>query len=171
MASSDSQGFGNVYFIVILFILLLQLRTRRVKLFGLVVMPVLMLLLTLPLVAMELNSGLVGLALLGVGLLIGVGIGIAIGSMMEVKVDEKDGTMLLKGSILAVLVWAVIIGVKIYGKGLLGSFGLLDWNMLTSIFLMLSVGTMIARRAFVYWRYLQMKKVISEKDILVPKKV
>jgi hypothetical protein len=73
-----------------------------------------------------------------------------------VKIDEKDGSMVLKGSLLAVLLWAAIIGLKIYGKDLLGGIGLIDAGLITSTFLMLTVGMMISRRAFVYWRYLQM---------------
>jgi hypothetical protein len=155
---SNAQGFGDVFFIVVLVILLLQLRTRRVKLFGLVVMPFVMLLLTLSLVAVEMPSSLMGIALIGLGFIVGIGVGLAIGSMMEVKVDEKDGAMVLKGSILAVLVWAVIIGLKIYGKGLIAGIGIIDVNLLTTVFLVLTVGTMIGRRGMVYWRYLEMKK-------------
>lgn len=129
-------------------------------------MPLIMLLLTLPLIAVDLPSSPVGIALLGVGLIIGVGIGIGIGSMMEVKVDEKEGTMVLKGSILAVLMWAVILGLKIYGKGFQGSTGLIDLNLLTSVFLMITVGMMIARRGYVYWRYMQMKKTMTNTPVI-----
>lgn len=160
------QGADNIFFIVVLLILLLQLRTRRVKVLGLVVMPVLMLLLTIPMVALEASSGILGIGLLALGFVVGIGLGAIIGMMMEVKVDEKDGTMLLKGSILAVLVWAVVIGLKIYGKDILGSFGLIDLGLLTSVFLMITVGTMISRRAVTYWRYLQMKKGLANAPII-----
>ena len=155
----NSQAFDSVFFLIVLIILLLQLRTRRVRLFGLVIMPLIMLFLTLSFVAVDMPTDPAGIALLAVGFMIGIGIGLVIGSLMEVKVDEKDGSMVLKGSILAVLVWAVIIGLKIYGKDWLGSSGLIDWNLLASIFLMVTVGTMMARRGFVYWRYWQMKKI------------
>ena len=159
-------GFDNVFFVIVLAILLLQLRTRRVRFIGLVVMPVLMLLLTLPLVSMELFSGPLGMALIALGFIIGIGIGVVVGSMMEVKVDPKDGSMLLKGSILAVLVWAAVIGLKIYGKDLLGSTGIVDLGLLTSVFLMMTVGMMIARRAVTYWRYLQMKKGLANAPVI-----
>ena len=155
---SNSQGFESVYFLVVIIILLLQLRTRRVGLFGLVLMPLAMLLFTLPLVAMGLPLDLPGIILVALGFIVGVGIGLAVGSMMQVKVDEKDGSMVLKGSILAVLLWAAIIGLKIYGKDLLGSIGIIDMGLLTSMFLMMAVGSMISRRGFLYWRYWQMKK-------------
>lgn len=154
----NSLGFESVFFLVVVIILLLQLRTRRVKFFGLVIMPLLMLLITLPLVATGLSSGLLGILLIGLGLIIGVGIGLIVGSMMEVKVDEKDGSMVLKGSILAVLLWAAIIGLRIFGKDLLGGIGIIDMGLLTSMFLTMAVSSIIARRGFLYWRYLQMKK-------------
>jgi hypothetical protein len=154
----NSQDISGVFFLVVILVLLLQLRTRRIRPPVLVIMPVLMLLLTVPFVVSELFTGPLGIALLTLGFIVGAGIGVAIGSMMEIKIDEKDGRILLKGSLLAVALWAAIIGLKIYGKSLLGSIGLVDINMLTSVFLMVTIGSMIARRAFVYWRYLQMKK-------------
>jgi membrane protein CcdC involved in cytochrome C biogenesis len=157
----DNQNIGSIVFLVVILVLLLQLRTRRVRLLGLVLMPIFMLLLTIPFIIVELFSGPLGVVLLVVGFTVGAGIGVAIGSMMEVKIDEKDGSMVLKGSLLAVLLWAAIIGLKIYGKDLLGGIGLIDAGLITSTFLMLTVGMMISRRAFVYWRYLQMKKSIA----------
>lgn len=155
---SNSPGFESVFFLVVIIILLLQLRTRRVRLFGLVIMPLFMLLFTLPLVAIGLSPGLLGIIFIGLGFIIGAGIGLAVGSMMEVKVNEKDGSMVLKGSMLAVLLWAAIIGLKIYGKDLLNGIGIIDMGLVTSMFLMMAVGSMITRRGFLYWRYLQMKK-------------
>ncbi len=156
--TSGAQSFNDVYLVIVFLILLLQLRERRVRMWTLVVMPCIMLVFTIPLVNMDLNSGLPGMVLLAVGLVIGCGIGVLIGSMMQVKIDEKDGTMILKGSLLAVALWGAIIVIKLYGKGLIGDTGVIDINLLTSVFLMVTLGTMIGRRAFVYWRYLQLKK-------------
>lgn len=157
----NGQDFSIIFFFVVLLILLLQLRTRRVRLLGLVVMPIFMLLLTIPFILVELFSGPLAIALLALGFIVGAGIGVAIGSMMEVKINEKDGSMLLKGSLLAVLLWAAVIGLKIFGKDILGSIGLIDMGLVTSTFLVLTVGSMISRRAMVYWRYLQMKKSLE----------
>ena len=65
----------------------------------------------------ELSSGIVNLLLIAVGLAIGLALGLIIASRMEVKIDEQ-GRMILKGSTVAVLIWAVIIVLKIYGKEL-----------------------------------------------------
>ncbi len=156
----NSLEFGSIYFLVVIIILLLQLRRRRVKFFGLVIMPLFMLLFTLPLIMIDFSVSLLGVILLALGFIIGAGIGIAVGSMMEVQVDEKDGTMVLKGSILAVALWAGIIGLKIFGKGLINSIGVVDMGLVTSMFLMMAVASMITRRGYVYWRYMQMKKSI-----------
>jgi hypothetical protein len=161
-SAPSSWEFGAAYFVFIIAILLLQLRTRRrrASLIGLVLMPLIMLFVTLPLVTAELYSGILGPVLLAVGLIVGAGIGVAIGSMMDVKIDEKDGRMLLKGSLLAVVVWAVVIGIKIFGKDLLRGTGLVDMGLVTSALLMLTIGMMFGRRAMVYWRYWQMKKAM-----------
>lgn len=155
---SNSLAFESVYFLVVIIILLLQLRRRRVRFFGLVIMPLFMLLFTLPMILPDVSTNLPGIVLIALGLIIGAGIGIAIGSMMNVEVDEKDGSMVLKGSILAVLLWAAIIGLKIFGKDFINSIGVIDMSLVTSMFLMMAVASMITRRGYVYWRYLQMKK-------------
>jgi hypothetical protein len=152
---SGSQGFNEVFLVIVFLILLLQLRERRVRLWTLVVMPCFMLIVTIPMVSAELSSGLLNIVFLAVGFVIGGALGAFIGSMMKVKINEKDGTMVLKGSLLAVAIWGAIIVIKLYGKGLIGVTGVIDINLLTSVFLMLTLGTMIGRRAFVYWRYIQ----------------
>ena len=81
---------------------------------------------------------------------------------MEVKIDE-DGTMLLKGSHIAIIIWITIIAIKIYGKNVLGSIGF-EINLLTSIFLMITLGAMISRYSIIYWKYAQFKKEIAVKS-------
>ncbi len=164
--SGSSQNFDSIYLIVIFLVLLLQLRRRRIKMWTLLIMPVFMLLFTIPLVEMEL-TGLWNVVFLAAGFIVGGGIGVLIGWMMEVNIDEKDGTMVLKGSLLAVAAWGAIIIIKLYGKDLIGSTGAIDIGLLTSVFLMVTLGSMIVRRAFVYWRYLQLKKpaIAADKSV------
>jgi membrane protein CcdC involved in cytochrome C biogenesis len=125
------------------------------------IMPLFMLMVTSAVVYTELSSGPLNLLPIAAGFAIGIGFGIVIGSRMEVKVDER-GRMLLKGSTVAVLIWVAIIALKIYGKSLLGSFGLIDLGILTSIFLAMTLGTMIARRAYVYWQYRLKKQALMQ---------
>ena len=140
------------YLVVIALILLLQLRERRVRWWSLMIMPAFMLMITGAVVFSELSSGIVNLLLIASGLAIGLVLGLVIASRMEVKIDEQ-GRMLLKGSTVAVLIWAVIIILKIYGKDLIAGFGLIDVGVLTSIFLAMTLGAMISRRAYLYWQY------------------
>ena len=79
----------------------------------------------------------------------GVIIGITLGTFFDVKV-EKDGTMFLKGSFAAVLLWILVIALKFYGDNLLTNSGYIDLNVLSSMLLMLTLGAMIARRLFIY---------------------
>lgn len=151
--------FNDSFLVIIALILLLQLRERRVRWWSLMLMPAFMLLVTATVVYTELSSGPLNLLLIAAGLAIGIALGVVIGSRMEVKVDEK-GRMVLKGSTVAVLIWAAVIVLKIYGKSLLGDFGLIDIGVLTSIFLAMTLGTMISRRAYVYWQY-RLKKQAS----------
>lgn len=157
---NGSDFMSNNYFLIIIaLVLLLQLRERHVRWWSLMIMPLFMLLVTASVVYTELSSGPLNLLLIAVGFAIGIAVGIVIGSRMDVKVDER-GRMVLKGSTVAVLIWAAVIVLKIYGKSLLGDFGLIDIGVLTSIFLAMTLGTMISRRAYVYWQY-RLKKQAS----------
>ncbi len=156
-SGGDFQSFGQVYLLIILLVVILQMRQRRVKIWTLAIMPVFLLLVTVPMVSPELNTGWLNLAAIGAGLVLGFGIGLLIGSMMQVKVDT-DGTMVLKGSLLVVLLWGGVIAAKLFGKGLLGDTGLFSFDLLTSAFLMMTLGTMIGRRALIVWKYAQMRK-------------
>lgn len=156
--SSNYQYFSETYLFIVLLIVILQMRQRRVKMWTLMIMPVLMLLITVPMVYVELNSAF-NMAIIGLAFIVGSGIGTLIGHLMEVKVDEKDGTMILKGSILVVALWAAIIVIKLYGKGLLGETGFISLDLLTSAFLTITLGTVIARRAVIYWKYRRMQRI------------
>lgn len=144
------------FLIIILLIVLLQLRERKMNLRKLIVMPVILALFTLPAVYVEMYS-IFNVAVIFVGLLIGILMGYLIAKFMEVKIHE-DGSMILKGSLLAVLMWAAIIAIKIYGRDVIGGMRLIDLNLLTSAFLIMTVGAMISRRVFVYWKYMNFKK-------------
>jgi hypothetical protein len=149
---------GNSFFIIIivLFIVMLQLRERKVKLRSLIIMPVILSLFTLPIVYMEMYS-VFNVAVIFAGLLIGVLMGLLIGKFMKVKIHE-DGSMILKGSFLAVLLWVAIIIIRIYGRTVLSSMGIMDLNLLTSVFLIMAMGAMISRRVYLYRKYMNFKK-------------
>jgi len=156
--------FNNPEFLlIILLIIILQLRRRKVRLWSLLIMPVLISFVTIPLVSSELSS-VFNVAIIFVSLLLGLLVGILIGRFMEVQIDE-DGTMFLKGSFIAVFLWIGIILVKVYGENVLNGTGWLEINLITSAALVMTLGAMISRRSFVYWKYLKFKKEHNSKAV------
>ena len=152
---------GNLYnnqsfLLIILIIVILQLRQRRVRSWTLIIMPAFLSIITIPLVINELNN-IYNVIVLVIALLIGISFGILIGKFMEVKVDE-NGAMILKGSFIAVFLWIAIILLKIYGGNELASARLIELNLLTTAFLVITIGAMISRRIFIYWRFLKFKE-------------
>lgn len=154
----DSSTINQLLLLIILIVIILQLRERKVKSWRLIILPLFMLLITTLVVYNVLFSSVLNFSLITAGFILGVVIGIAIGSLMKVKIDEKDGSMVIKGSIIAVILWIAIIALKVYGQDLLEGAGLIDLNILTSIFLMMTLGAIISRRIFLYRKYLQHKK-------------
>ena len=118
-------------------------------------MPILVAYITIPIVNSELISAF-NVAVILAALIIGLLVGILIGKFFEVKIDE-NGAMILKGSFIAVFIWIAIILLKVYGKNVLGGTGL-GLDLLTAAFLIMTLGAMVSRRIFVYWKYLNFKK-------------
>ncbi|SCG86250.1 CcdC protein domain-containing protein [Methanobacterium congolense] len=154
----DFNNMNQTFLVIIVIILILQLRERKVKVRKLFVMPVFMVLATGAVLYTSASSSITAFALVAAGLAVGIGMGIVIGSLMKVNIHE-DGSMVLKGSILAVVVWIALIGVKILGKDTLGGTGYINLSVLTSIFLSMTLGAMVARRAYVYREYLKQKNL------------
>jgi membrane protein CcdC involved in cytochrome C biogenesis len=154
----DLGSNDQFYLVFVALILLLQLRERRVRWWSLMIMPVIMLMLTGGIVFTELTSGVGNLLLIAAGLAVGFVLGIIVASRMEVKIDDQ-GRMVIKGSTVAVLIWAAIILLKLYGKNWLVGLGLIDVDILTSAFLAMTLGAMISRRAFLYWQYHKKKNL------------
>lgn len=147
---------SSFFIVIILLIVILQLRERKMKLRRLILMPLILSLFIIPFVFIEMYS-IFNAVIIFAGLLTGVLMGILIGKFMEVKIHE-DGSIIFKGSYIAVFIWIAIILMRIYGKGALGSMGIVDLNLLTSAFLIMAVGAMISRRMFIYWKYRGFRK-------------
>ncbi len=151
--------FSNQSFLVIIVIIvLLQLRERRVNKFSLMILPLFMLLITLSIVQSVIFTSLLNFIVIILGFVMGLVTGIAVGSFMEVKVDE-DGSMILKGSKIAVGLWISVILLKIYGQGVLNNTGYFNIGVLSSAILMLTLGAMISRRILVYMKYRNFRKI------------
>ena len=154
----DLNNMNQTFLVIMVIILILQLRERKVKVRKLFVMPVFMVLATGAVIYTSASSSITAFALVAAGLAVGIGMEAVIGSLMKVNIHE-DGSMLLKGSILAVAVWIALIGVKILGKDTLGGTGYINLSVLTSIFLAMALGAMVTRRAYVYREYMRQKKL------------
>lgn len=153
----DTFAGSSIFLVFILLILLLQLRERKVRLWSLILVPVMMLGVTIGVISLELAAGPIIWLVILAGLAIGAVVGLLIASRMHLKIDA-DGSMIMRGSVLAVGLWALILLLKVYGKDLLAGTGLVDMNLLTSGLLAMTLGTMIFRRGYLYYRFMQMKK-------------
>jgi hypothetical protein len=97
------------------------------------------------------------------GGLVGVMLGIAIAHNIKIKISD-DGSLLTKGSFLSVGIWIFVILVKFYGQN---TFSQWQWNpnFLLSLFLILSISTMISRNIYLYIRYKNKKRELEFKSI------
>lgn len=158
----DNNMFTSQSFIiVIIFLVLLQLRERRVKPLGLMIMPVFMFLISIFLVEEVLFTSLLNFFLIVGGFILGMLIGYVVASFMKVKLDE-NGNVMMKGSVVAVMIWILVIIVKFYGEQTLGSTQFINFNVLTSIFIMMTLGAMISRRIIIYKRYREHKLLFKK---------
>lgn len=163
--NSDSFKSGQMpvelFFLIAVIIVLLQLRTRRVRLWTIWIPPAIIL---LPITAMSIAAdyGGPGTLLLSLaGFAVGCPIGVVIGSRMKVTADDQ-GRILLKGSLVAVTIWILVLGVRLFGKSIIGDFGIISLNDLSAMALAMALGSIVARRAYVTIKYLELKKQITE---------
>jgi hypothetical protein len=131
----------EMFMVIAVIIILMQLRTRRVRLWSICIMPVILILVTAPIIAME-YSGLSTLLFSAAGLAIGCVLGAVIGSHMKMMTDE-NGRILLKGSMIAILIWIAVLGVKVFGKGLIGDMGIISLDDLTAALLAMTLGALM----------------------------
>jgi membrane protein CcdC involved in cytochrome C biogenesis len=170
-SSSFKNGQMSVEFFLLMaaIIILLQLRTRRVRLWTLWIPPAIIL---LPITAVTIAAdyGGPGTLLLSLaGFIVGCPIGAFIGSRMKVTADDQ-GQILLKGSLVAVTIWILVLGLRLFGKSIVGDLGIISLNDLSAMALAMALGSIIARRAYVTVKYLELKKKTTEAPVIpVPK--
>lgn len=142
----DSTVIATVVIIALMmfFILRKQLREKEVKPRKLITVPVIMLLITAGTIYQTIFSGILGFTLVLGGFLIGALVGYFMGSFFKMRVTD-EGVVMMKGSVITVSIWFVLIVVKIYSESVLGG-GNTHVNNITSMFLAMTVGTMILRR-------------------------
>ena len=142
--------------------LLSQFRERKFRLWYSIITMTFMLFVTYIFVSIELPANANYTVLIASGL-IGVMLGLAIAHNIKIKI-ANDGSLLTKGSFLSVGIWIFIILVKFYGNN---TFNQWEWNpnFLLSLFLILSMSTMVSRNIYLYTRYLNKKKEQEFKSI------
>ena len=149
-------SFNQVVLIVIVIFLLFQLRQRKFHFWRSMLVPGLMLLVTFLFVNMELQGPLFNTIVIFGGGILGIFIGMVIARLAKLKLDKK-GNLLMRGSFIAMGLWFLVILAKLYGQDTLTQMGLSS-DLILSLFLMLSVSTMISERIFIYYRYLRNRK-------------
>lgn len=142
------------FVILIIFIVLLQLRERKLKPWSLFILPLILTLLTIQVISLEISSAFDFIILI-IGFIVGTILGLIIGRFMDVKNNDK---IILKGSRVAVAIWILIILLKIYGENVLNNTGIIKVDLVLALFLMITLGTVVSRRIIIYWKYLKHKK-------------
>lgn len=144
-------GVSSLIIIVFILIMLLsQFRERKFRLGYTIITMIFMLFVTILFVNIELPDTANYAILLGGGL-VGLLLGLAIAHHIKIKIGD-DGSLITKGSVISVGIWIFILLAKFYGQN---TFNQWEWNpnFLLSLFLVLSVTTMISKNIYVYIRY------------------
>jgi NAD/NADP transhydrogenase beta subunit len=156
-------GITSIIIIVFILIMLLsQFRERKFRLWYSIITMTFMLFVTYIFVSIELPAK-ANYSILLAGGLVGIMLGLAIAHHIKIKITD-DGSLLTKGSFLSVGIWISIILVKFYGQN---TFNQWEWNpnFLLSLFLILSISTMISKNIYLYIRYKNKKRELEFKSI------
>ena len=143
--------------LVMFFILRKQLREKEVKPRKLITFPIIMILITAGTIYQTILSGIFGFSLVLGGFIVGAVIGYLMGTFFKMRV-RNDGAVMMKGSIITVSIWIILIAVKFYSETVLG--GNSHLSNITSMFLAMTMGTMIFRRFVIYKKYKEHKIAI-----------
>lgn len=135
-----------------------QLREKEVKPRKLILFPLIMILITAGTIYQTMFSSVFGFSLVLGGFIIGAFIGYLMGSFFKMHV-RHDGAIMMKGSLLTVSIWIILIAVKFYSEAVLG--GNSHLSNITSMFLAMTMGTMILRRFVIYKKYREHKMAIN----------
>ena len=156
-------GITSIIIIVFILVMLLsQFRERKFRLWYSIITMAFMLFVTYIFVSIELPAN-ANYSILLAGGLVGLILGLAIAHHIKIKIAD-DGSLLTKGSFISVGIWIFIILVKFFGQN---TFNQWEWNpnFLLSLFLILSMSTMVSRNIYLYTRYLNKKKEQEFKSI------
>ena len=156
-------GITSIIIIVFILVMLLsQFRERKFRLWYSIITMTFMLFVTYIFVSIELPAN-ANYSILLAGGLVGLILGLAIAHHIKIKIAD-DGSLLTKGSFISVGIWIFIILVKFFGQN---TFNQWEWNpnFLLSLFLILSISTLISKNIYLYIRYIQKKRETEFKSI------
>ncbi|PFD41988.1 DUF1453 domain-containing protein [Bacillus cereus] len=140
--------------VVILIIVLMQGKERKIKINRIWLVPALLCYVTIQsIVHMEqvtLFQGLLFVAMLGIGLVLGI----IRGKALTFRLDSETGHVLRKGNLLSTVILLVILGAKIVIKQSMFS-GSTPYTLMivTNAFLCITLGTVISRRYYIWKKY------------------
>lgn len=153
---------NQVILIIVFLFLLLQLRQRKFHFWRSLIIPGIMLFITIQFVELQMQGPVFNMMVLVGGGLLGIILGAITSSMMKIRI-AKDGSLLLRGSFIAMSIWFLLILTKLYGQDTLFQWGLKS-DLILSLFLMVSVCFMIAERVGIYYRYLKKRRDLKRKN-------
>jgi hypothetical protein len=139
---------------VIVWVIVSQMRDSRMSVSRMWVIPALMVFLSFgSLTKLPLNN-VFNIALL----LSALGAGAILGVMREafktIRVNRADGEIIVKGTPIGILIWIGAIIFERYIKEFLhDSKGIVTPQLLPAALLLFSLSAVIARRAYLYWKY------------------
>ena len=148
---------NNGTLLVIIIVLLLQLRTKKIRLFSLWIMPVLILIYTVLSILKIANIMPGDILLFVAALTTGAVLGIIRGNMTNLKVDENTNQIISKASNMSVLLWLCFIAVKYSVEWIFRSSGTRNVMLITNAFLCLALGMIFSRRFVMQTKYLLLK--------------
>ncbi|MBA4543447.1 DUF1453 family protein [Thermoactinomyces daqus] len=141
-----------VIILVMIWLVKRQLQERRIKVVNMWILPLIMLYLSYNVMHKDFVADMFHILVIMLGFVIGILLGISRGALTEIRVDPHSKEIIAKGSLIGVIVWLILIGIKLLLRQELTGI----WshaNLITSGLLALSLGTVISRRAYIFWKY------------------
>ncbi|MGE7867587.1 DUF1453 domain-containing protein [Bacillus paramycoides] len=140
--------------VVIFIIVLMQGKERKIKINRIWLVPALLCYVTIQSIVhmkqVTLLQGLLFVAMLGIGLVLGI----IRGKALTFRLDSETGHVLRKGNLLSTVILLVILGAKIVIKQSMFS-GSTPYTLMivTNAFLCITLGTVISRRYYIWKKY------------------
>ena len=145
-----------VFLGIVVLLVLSQLRESRMKVSRMWIVPALMIFLSYgSLTKLPFNS-LFNIALLLAALGVGMALGVVGEAFKKISFDKAAGEIIVKGTPIGVLIWIGAIVFERYVQDFLKqSKGIVTPQLLPATLLVLSLSAVIARRVYLYWKYLR----------------